>query len=136
MTVGDRICPCMVRPTLVVAETEPLAALSTRKLVLETAKFNVLTAHSREEAVELLQRGQGLVSATIVVADVKGAQDVIAAAKQAGPRQPVIYISPMAISAPGADHVVSTHDPEALVRLCRDLLGDPRQIDGSNDRKL
>jgi hypothetical protein len=34
------------RPTLLVAESEPVEALSVRKLVLETDKFNVLTAHS------------------------------------------------------------------------------------------
>src|SRR4051812_48605380 len=45
--------PLMARPTLLVAEPEPEAALSVRKLVLETAKFNVLTAHSDEETVEL-----------------------------------------------------------------------------------
>src|SRR3954470_176535 len=44
----------MVRPTLLVAETEPVSALSVRKLVLETAKFNVLTAHSQEEEIEIL----------------------------------------------------------------------------------
>ena len=38
-----------------VAEPEPLQALSTRKLVLETGKFNVLTAHSTEEGIDLLR---------------------------------------------------------------------------------
>jgi len=32
------------RPTFLMAEPEPEQALSTRKLVLETAKFNVITA--------------------------------------------------------------------------------------------
>jgi hypothetical protein len=41
------------RPTLLVAEPEPSEALSVRKLVLETAKFNVLTAHSTREALDL-----------------------------------------------------------------------------------
>jgi hypothetical protein len=39
----------MPGPTLLVAEPEPLEALSVRKLVLENAEFNVLTAHSRRE---------------------------------------------------------------------------------------
>src|SRR5690349_2301472 len=45
----------MRRPTLIVAEPEPGQALSTRKLVLETAKFNVLTAHSTDEALDVFQ---------------------------------------------------------------------------------
>lgn len=126
----------MARPTLVVAETEPLAALSTRKLVLEAAKFNVLTAHSSGEAQELLRRGRELVSATIVVADLEGANDVIAHAKHVMPRQPVIYISPNTTDIKGADYVVTTYDPEGLVQLCRDLLGDPRLIEGSTERSF
>jgi hypothetical protein len=43
------------RPTIIVAEAEPGQALSTRKLVLETAKFNVLTAHSTDEALDIFQ---------------------------------------------------------------------------------
>jgi|SRR5579872_950086 len=41
------------RPTLLVAEPEPLQALSVRKLVLETGKFNVLTAHSTRESIDI-----------------------------------------------------------------------------------
>lgn len=38
------------------AEPEPGEALSVRKLLLETAKFNILTAHSGLEAQELFER--------------------------------------------------------------------------------
>ena len=37
-------------------EPEPNEALSVRKLVVETAKFNVTTAYSAAEAKELLQK--------------------------------------------------------------------------------
>jgi hypothetical protein len=40
----------MPRPTLLVAESEPVEALSVRKLVLETGEFSLLTAHSFREA--------------------------------------------------------------------------------------
>jgi hypothetical protein len=40
-------------PVKLVAEPEPSQALSVRKLVLETAKHNVLTAHSTREALDL-----------------------------------------------------------------------------------
>jgi response regulator RpfG family c-di-GMP phosphodiesterase len=46
----------MARPTFLIAEPEPANALSARKLVIETAKFNVVTAHSRSETMELWQK--------------------------------------------------------------------------------
>lgn len=44
----------MVRPIVLMAEVEPPEGLSARKLVLETGKFNVITAYSVEEALETL----------------------------------------------------------------------------------
>ena len=42
----------MGRPTILIVEPEPNEALSARKLVVETAKFNVTTAYSeRSQAV-------------------------------------------------------------------------------------
>jgi response regulator RpfG family c-di-GMP phosphodiesterase len=46
----------MFRPCFVVVDQEFPGSISTRKLVLETAKYNVLTAYSAREAVELLRR--------------------------------------------------------------------------------
>ncbi len=44
------------RPCFLVVDTEHAGSISTRKLVLETAKYNVLTAYSCKEAVEHLER--------------------------------------------------------------------------------
>ncbi len=44
----------MRRPTFIVAEPEPDQAISSRKILLETFKFNVITAHSEPEMFELL----------------------------------------------------------------------------------
>ena len=118
-----------MRPTIVVAETEPLAALSVRKLVLESAKFNVLTAHSASEAIEILGSGPKLVRAAVIVSDLRSSSALAAKFKKARPDLPVIYASPNRTSVEGADHAISSHDPEGLVRLCRELLGDPRQME-------
>ena len=120
----------MARPTLIVAETEPVAALSVRKLVLETAKFNVLTAHSKREALEIFATAPELISALVIVIDLKGAEALTAQFKRKLPDVPVICISPNdGQRIKGADHHVSSHDPEALIDLCRELFGDPRAID-------
>jgi DNA-binding response OmpR family regulator len=46
----------MFRPCFLVIDQEFPGSISTRKLVLETAKYNVLTAYSAREALPLLER--------------------------------------------------------------------------------
>jgi CheY-like chemotaxis protein len=117
------------RPTLIVAEPEPSDALSVRKLVLETAKFNVLTAHSTREAIDIFQSFP-TVSAAILVEDPSIDCDTISTAvKEALPNLPIIALSARAgFRCSGADHHVSSHEPEQLLRLVRELLGDPRKM--------
>jgi DNA-binding LytR/AlgR family response regulator len=120
----------MVRPTLLVAEPEPLQALSVRKLVLETAKYNVITAHSTEEAFELVQLFPNI-SAAVVVRD--SAIDCEAIAEQVKKvlKKPVIAVSPQVKQhCKGADHQVSSYEPQDLLDLARSLLGDPREMPG------
>jgi DNA-binding NtrC family response regulator len=120
----------MARPTLLVVELEPGSALSTRKLVLETGKFNVLTAHSREEAAELFDLGQRLTSALIVTSDIKDYSALMEKVKKQRPGLPVILLSPSGnVDAKRADHQRSSHEPQELLDLCRNLFGDPRTID-------
>jgi DNA-binding response OmpR family regulator len=116
----------MARPTFLVLEPEPPDALSTRKLVLETAKFNVITAHSTAEAIELLENFHN-VQALIVVATMNGCSKVVRAGKALNPALPVILLAPNPTHSCKGDHYVSTHDPEGLVVLMRTLFGDPRK---------
>jgi DNA-binding NtrC family response regulator len=119
-----------MRPALLVAEQEPDSALSTRKLVLETAKFNVVTAHSlpeAEEAMHLLAPG----IAGLVVTSTLGPEDECASLaqsfKKTKPDAPVIYLSPSGFQhCKWADHQLSTYEPDKLLNLVRDLFGDPR----------
>ncbi len=46
----------MVRPCFLVIDREYASSISTRKLVIETAKLNVITAYSSAEAIETLRR--------------------------------------------------------------------------------
>lgn len=119
----------MARPTFLVAEPEPGAALSTRKLVLETAKFNVVTAHSAKEANEFLAKAKDLYSAVILSTDLAGARDfAIHFKNNGGANIPLICVSPnRSTSIKVADHHVPSHEPETLAELCRELFGDPRE---------
>lgn len=119
-----------MRPALLVAEHEPDSALSTRKLVLETAKFNVVTAHSLPEAEEALRLlAPGL--AGLVVTSTLGPEDDCATLaktfKKTKPDAPVIYLSPNGFApCHWAEHQLSTYEPEKLLNLARELFGDPR----------
>ncbi len=121
----------MARPTFLMAEPEPEQALSARKLVLETAKFNVITAHSVREALELCHKF-GSVDALIVHGNLPGeCAKVVAEFKRGDGGRPAILLSPShSSSCDGVDHRVSSHDPQELLELLRSLFGDPRQIDG------
>jgi hypothetical protein len=120
----------MRRPTFIIAEPEPGSALSTRKLVVETAKFNVLTAHSTPEAIEIYRTAGPVVDALIVAHDLEDADVLVKEIKRLKARLPVICISPnRSANLEGTDYHISGHEPQTLVELCRELFGDPRTLD-------
>lgn len=118
----------MPRPVFIIAEPEPEQALSVRKLVIETAKFNVITAHSAEElreSVELFPNA----SAVILHSGIGGNMpSMIRHVRNTMPGTPVITLSPSDNGSRLADHTVSSHDPQELVELLRRLFGDPRKL--------
>src|SRR5690242_15065983 len=114
----------MPRPTLLVAEPEPLQALSVRKLVLETAKFNVLTAHSAREAMDLFHLFPNISAAVLVTDGQMNCETVAKAIKQATNKVPVIALEQrIGGRCEHADHHISSHEPEALLELIRELFG-------------
>jgi hypothetical protein len=120
----------MRRPTFIIAEPEPGSALSTRKLVVETAKYNVLTAHSMQEAVEIFRTGGPIVDALIVAHDLEHSDILVKEVKRLKASLLVICISPNRnANLEGTDYHISGHEPQALVELCRELFGDPRSLD-------
>jgi len=116
----------MTRPTILVAESEPIQALSVRKLVLETAKFNVLTAHSTDEALDIFHKFPNLNAAVLVMDDVLDCKLVARTIKQVTSRIPVVATSArIGQKCENADYTLSSYEPEKLVNLMRRLLGDP-----------
>lgn len=98
-----------------------------RKLVVETAKFNVLTAYSAEEGRELL-RLFPRIDAMVILAEVKDCERTVKAARSKVRSLPVIVLSAnRSQRCNQADHHVSSHEPEELVDLLRSLFGDPRK---------
>ncbi len=119
----------MQRPTLIVAEAEPREAISVRKLVLETAKFNVLTAHSTQEAIEIFHSFANVSAVVLADDDCIDCDKIEESVRSMTDKVPIIYLSPrIGAKAECAEHTLSSHEPEALLALLRSMLGDPREI--------
>ena len=120
----------MPRPAILVAEPEPLEALSTRKLVLETGKFNVITAHSTREAIELFSLFPNVNGVVVVNGHNIDSETIARTIRTATAKPPIISLSPqVSDKLPLADHNLSSHEPLPLLVLLRSLFGDPRHID-------
>jgi len=110
-------------------EPEPPQAISARKLVLETAKFNVITAYSGKEGVALL-KDFPKVSAVIIHGETRdpSCDDLVDEIKgKLNSATPIVVLTARtAFRCKGADHHVSSYEPTELLQLLRELFGDPR----------
>jgi uncharacterized protein (UPF0261 family) len=111
------------------AEPEPGQALSVRKLVVETAKYNVLTAHSTREAIDLFHLFPNVSMAIIVGSESTSCEEVGRVIKNTTCKVPLVFLQPqIGAVCMDADHHLPTGEPEALVELLRAVLGDPRKL--------
>ena len=114
----------MVRPCFLVIDREYSGSISTRKLVIETAKFNVITAYSAAEALEtftVFNRLNGIV----LDAGIRDMTccDLVAKLKQADPNLPIVVISaPGTHECPQADHLLESFEPGKLLVLLQSLV--------------
>ncbi|HEV2646774.1 MAG TPA: response regulator [Acidobacteriaceae bacterium] len=113
----------MVRPCFLVIDREFAGSISTRKLVIETAKFNVITAYSCGEALATVERFPA-VDGVVLDAGVRDlpADDVVNQFKQRHPDLPVIVIRAVgAADCPAADFHLNFFDPVKLLGLLQNL---------------
>ena len=98
-------------------ETEQPEGLSARKLVVETAKHNVMTAYSGKEGLDLLRRFPN-VDTVMIHGFLPTCEDVIASIQAMNPALPIIVASPVTGKEfPGATWVIPSHEPAALLAL-------------------
>ena len=117
----------MVRPCFLVLDREFPGSISTRKLVIETAKLNVITAYSGEEAIDTLKRFPA-VSGVVLDASVKDVptEQLIHSLKEVKRNVPVIAIAPPGSGwCPSADYHLEFFEPARLLDLLMSL--DPEQ---------
>jgi CheY-like chemotaxis protein len=117
---------CMSRPCFLVIDREFPGSISTRKLVIETAKFNVLTAYSGKEALEIFKRFPAVNGIVLDggVDDVS-CSDIAREVKQLQPKLPVIVIvAPGFTGCPEADYQLESFDPARLLEILRGIKPD------------
>lgn len=117
----------MVRPCFLVIDREFAGSISTRKLVIETAKFNVITTYTSQEAIDTLAAYPS-VNGAVVDANMPqmSCSDLVKELKRIKPSLPVIVVSaPGAPPCAGADHRLESFDPRLLLAILQKL--EPQQ---------
>lgn len=117
----------MIRPCFLVIDKEFAGSISTRKLVIETAKFNVITAYSGSEAIATLERFPA-VNGIVLDAGVSDIplSELCKTLKKMQPAVPLVLVGrPGVQQTQDADHYVDSFDPTQVLKLLRSL--EPRQ---------
>ena len=128
----------MLRPCFLVVDQEHSGSISTRKLVIETAKFNVITAYSGAEALETLKRFPALNGVVLDagVPDITCAE-VVAQIKAMQPSLPVIVVGrPGRLDCGGEDTFLESFDPRKLLDLLQKLQPQETAIIKKRDEDL
>jgi CheY-like chemotaxis protein len=128
----------MDRPCFIVADRNFSGNISTRKLVIETAKLNVITAYSGSETVRTLERFpnvDGIVMDSTV--DDIPLEDLIRRLKELQPKIPIILIrSPSTSGSPSADYQIESFQPGPLLELLQSLQPDKTKAIEKEDERL
>lgn len=124
----------IVRPCFVVVDREYSGSISTRKLVIETAKFNVLTAYSASEGIETLRRFPA-VDGIVMNAEMHdmSCDELIDSLRQIRPTVPIVVVGRnWSGGCTGADHTVETFEPGELLAILQGLC--PQQAEAVEKR--
>lgn len=108
-----------MRLVVLMIEVEQPEGVSTRKLVLETARHNVITAYTTDAGLKLLRRFPN-VDVVVVHTELDdfSFEETIRELKKVRIDVSVIGISPGSDrNKDGADYMLSSHDPHALLQL-------------------
>lgn len=119
-----------VRPTLVVLDPPVTGAISSRKLVLEVGRFNVLTAYTIEELYSTTERFEVDGFVVDYEAGDDTSQEMCESLKERHPRKPIFAVvsssSNSSIKPSCVDYVVSNASPQELLATAIQVLGLPR----------
>ncbi len=108
----------MASLVILMIEAEQPEGLSARKLVVETAKHNVLTAYSMDDGLNLLRRFPKVDAILVHGALLEHNPNLLPAIKELAPEAPIILAVPFAgMRSPHADFIIDSHLPQQLLGL-------------------
>lgn len=103
---------------ILMMEEEQPEGLSARKLVVETAKHNVLTAYNLDDGLDLLHRFPNVDMIMVHARLLERDPDLLAPVRTVCPDKPIILATPFAgETRPEVSYVVDSHRPHDLVNL-------------------
>ncbi|HLI04606.1 MAG TPA: response regulator [Terracidiphilus sp.] len=112
-----------MRPCFLVVDNEYPESISTRKLVIETAKMNVITTYSAKEAIETLMRFPA-VDGVVLDSHIHGVPcaELVERLRQIRPNLPIVVVSPGGDErCDGEHHRVSSYNPRELLEKLQQL---------------
>ena len=123
----------MTQPCFLVVDREHAGNISTRRLVIETAKLNVITAYSGAEAIETLERFPNVDGAVIDAAiwDIS-CELLVKRMKDLRPALVIVVIgTPHASDCVGADRFLESFTPGKLLEALQELVPETARIVGT-----
>lgn len=117
----------MERPCFIVIDREYAGNISTRKLVIETAKFNVITAYDGDEGMRCLKRFPNVdgVVVNAELTDYENCGALIENLRKISPKIEVIVTTSGSFPKCGPKvHYVDNFDPKSLLACLQSLKPD------------
>lgn len=112
-----------MRPCFIMLDYEFPGSISSRKLVIESAKLNVITAYSQEEAIETLERFPR-VDGVVMNVQTEGrlsCQEIIERLEAIRSDIPIVTVSPTGDRRGGEEFHVSSYDPGQLLKVLEQI---------------
>jgi CheY-like chemotaxis protein len=112
--------------TILLVEPEMPEGISARKLVVETAKHNVISAYGGREGLQMFRRFPE-VDAVVIHSELEDMRcdDVARSVREQDKDIPIVVLSARAqtCSSPPVDEVLPSHEPKALLEYLAEKLG-------------
>jgi DNA-binding response OmpR family regulator len=128
----------MVRPCFLVIDREYSGSISTRKLVIETAKFNVITAYSAVEAVDTFKK-YPLLEGIVLDAGLRdmACPELVTKLRAIRANIPIVAICPVgSVDCDGADEQLESFDPKKLLAILQKLEPEATKAVEKQEEKL
>ena len=108
----------MASLVVLMMEEEQPEGLSARKLVVETAKHNVLTAYTLRDGLDLLHRFPNVDVIMVHSRLLDQKPDLLSEVRRTCPGKPIVLASPFANDhRREVDYIVDSHKPHDLIQL-------------------